>query len=57
MAKNSSAIKSSARWQPADYIDGYPTLPISRDRDRANRKKILLVSVYLVLLVGSLFIL
>ena len=57
MAKYSSAIKSSARWQPADYIDGYPTLPISRDRDRANRKKILLVSVYLVLLVGSLFIL
>ncbi len=57
MAKTNTAIDNDDRWQPSDYNVGYPTLPIKSDRERANRKKILLVSVYLVLLVGSLFIL
>ena len=46
---------STNRWQPSDH-DAIPS-PFEEDERRGTRKKLMLVSVYLVLLVGSLFVL
>ena len=46
---------SNNRWQPSDH-KAAPS-PFEEDQKRGTRKKLMLVSVYLVLLVGSLFVL
>lgn len=55
MSKVKNVDFNNNRWQPSDH-KVIPS-PFEVDRKRGNRKKLLLVSVYLVLLVGSLFVL
>ncbi|MCP5061202.1 MAG: hypothetical protein GY936_01900 [Ignavibacteriae bacterium] len=45
---------STRRWQPSDYKANLS--PIHVDRKRVTRKNRLLISVYLILLVGSLYV-
>jgi len=46
---------SNNRWQPSDHK--IMPSPFEEEQRRGTRKKLMLVSVYLVLLVGSLFVL
>jgi len=57
MPKTNNALKTNERWQPSDFESNYPGLPFDEESKKSNRKKYILVSVYLVLLISSLFIL